>query len=161
MFEGLLQPWHLFLILVVTLIVFGPGKLPEVGAGRCNVVARWSTGRRPVVLLTGHLDTVPVGAGWTRDPFGAEVSAGRLYGRVNWSYWTAPDGLLRHGKGRDGRFFACSWDRVARAVPRDPKRDRFDRTGVDGGPPPGVALVSAIAFPGRLESSPSLGPYRG
>ncbi|TMC83568.1 MAG: M20 family metallopeptidase, partial [Chloroflexi bacterium] len=53
----------------------------DVEPGRCNVVARWNVGRRPHVLLTGHLDTAPVGDGWTRDPFGAEVSGGRLYGR--------------------------------------------------------------------------------
>jgi acetylornithine deacetylase/succinyl-diaminopimelate desuccinylase family protein len=56
-------------------------ELPEVQPGRPNVVARWGTGRRPVVLLTGHIDTVPAGEGWTRDPFGADVSDGRLYGR--------------------------------------------------------------------------------
>jgi len=55
--------------------------MEEVESGRCNVVARWKVGRRPHVLLIGHLDTVPVGDGWTRDPFGAEVSDGRLYGR--------------------------------------------------------------------------------
>ncbi len=32
MFEGLLQPMHLLLILVIVLIVFGPGKLPELGS---------------------------------------------------------------------------------------------------------------------------------
>lgn len=31
MFEGLLQPTHLIIILVIVLIVFGPGKLPEIG----------------------------------------------------------------------------------------------------------------------------------
>lgn len=31
MFEGLLQPTHLVLILAITLIVFGPGKLPGLG----------------------------------------------------------------------------------------------------------------------------------
>ena len=31
MFEGLLQPMHLLVILVIVLIIFGPGKLPEVG----------------------------------------------------------------------------------------------------------------------------------
>lgn len=33
MFEGLLQPMHLIVILVIVLIIFGPGKLPELGAG--------------------------------------------------------------------------------------------------------------------------------
>ncbi len=31
MFEGLFQPTHLILILAIVLIIFGPGKLPEVG----------------------------------------------------------------------------------------------------------------------------------
>ena len=31
MFEGLFQPTHLIIILVIALVVFGPGKLTEVG----------------------------------------------------------------------------------------------------------------------------------
>jgi hypothetical protein len=43
--------------------------------------------------------------------------ATELYGRVDWHSWTAPHepgscGLLRHGKGRDGHFLGCSWDRL-------------------------------------------------
>jgi hypothetical protein len=43
--------------------------------------------------------------------------ADRLYDRVDWHYWTAPESsgpasLLRHGKGRDGRFLDSSWDRL-------------------------------------------------
>lgn len=33
MFEGLLQPMHLLVILIIVLIIFGPGKLPQIGAG--------------------------------------------------------------------------------------------------------------------------------
>ena len=33
MLEGLFQPLHLIVILVIVLIVFGPGKLPELGEG--------------------------------------------------------------------------------------------------------------------------------
>ncbi len=33
MFEGLFQPMHLLIILIIALVVFGPGKLPELGAG--------------------------------------------------------------------------------------------------------------------------------
>jgi sec-independent protein translocase protein TatA len=32
MFEGLFQPMHLLIILVIVLIIFGPGKLTEVGS---------------------------------------------------------------------------------------------------------------------------------
>jgi sec-independent protein translocase protein TatA len=31
--EGLLQPTHLFFILLIVLVIFGPGKLPELGKG--------------------------------------------------------------------------------------------------------------------------------
>lgn len=31
--EGLLQPTHLLLILLILLVLFGPGKLPELGRG--------------------------------------------------------------------------------------------------------------------------------
>jgi sec-independent protein translocase protein TatA len=33
MFEDLLRPQHLLLILAVALLVFGPSKLPELGKG--------------------------------------------------------------------------------------------------------------------------------
>jgi sec-independent protein translocase protein TatA len=32
MFEGLFQPMHLLVILLIVLIIFGPGKLPELGS---------------------------------------------------------------------------------------------------------------------------------
>ena len=33
MFEGIFQPTHLLVILVVALLVFGPKKIPELGKG--------------------------------------------------------------------------------------------------------------------------------
>ena len=33
MFEGLFQPTHLLVILVIALLVFGPKRLPELGKG--------------------------------------------------------------------------------------------------------------------------------
>lgn len=33
MFEGLFQPLHLIVILAIALIIFGPRRLPELGAG--------------------------------------------------------------------------------------------------------------------------------
>jgi sec-independent protein translocase protein TatA len=33
MIEGLLQPSHLLIILVIALFIFGPKKLPELGQG--------------------------------------------------------------------------------------------------------------------------------
>ncbi len=49
---------------------------------RTNVIARFDTGRAgPCVHFNSHIDVVEPGAGWTRDPFGAEVVDGRIYGR--------------------------------------------------------------------------------
>jgi len=31
--EGLLSPTHLIFIMIIVLIIFGPGKLPELGKG--------------------------------------------------------------------------------------------------------------------------------
>jgi len=56
----------------------------EVAPGRPNVIAIIE-GNRPgrTLLFEGHTDVVTEGdpAAWTRDPFGAEIVAGRLYGR--------------------------------------------------------------------------------
>jgi hypothetical protein len=38
--------------------------------------------------------------------------AARLYGRVDWSYWTAANGLIRHGADRAEQPMACCWDRL-------------------------------------------------
>lgn len=40
-FEGIFQPTHLFLILIVVLIIFGPGKLPEVGKAMGKTVSEF------------------------------------------------------------------------------------------------------------------------
>jgi succinyl-diaminopimelate desuccinylase len=49
---------------------------------RINVLARREgSGTAPCVHFNGHLDVVPVGEGWTKDPFGGEITGGRLYGR--------------------------------------------------------------------------------
>lgn len=44
MFEGLFQPIHLLIILVIVLIVFGPGKLPEVGAALGKAIQEFKRG---------------------------------------------------------------------------------------------------------------------
>src|SRR5262249_30400615 len=44
-----------------------------------------------------------------------QALAARLYDRVDWRCWAGPaaaGGLLRHGKGGDGRFLPCVWDRL-------------------------------------------------
>ena len=48
-----------------------------------TAVKVWVRGRAdgPVLALASHLDVVPPGEGWTRDPFVPVVEDGRLYGR--------------------------------------------------------------------------------
>jgi len=49
---------------------------------RINVIARHEgSGKGPCVHFNGHLDVVQTGAGWTEDPFAANVRDGRIYGR--------------------------------------------------------------------------------
>lgn len=49
---------------------------------RVNVIGRLE-GRtpRPCLHFNGHYDVVPVGDGWTADPFGGELWDGKIYGR--------------------------------------------------------------------------------
>jgi acetylornithine deacetylase/succinyl-diaminopimelate desuccinylase-like protein len=48
---------------------------------RNNLRVTLPGGTAPGLLLLGHTDVVPVGEGWTRDPFGGAVEEGRMYGR--------------------------------------------------------------------------------
>lgn len=53
----------------------------DVEADRPNVSAVLPGGPGPGLLLLGHSDVVPVGDGWSVDPWGAQLRDGRLYGR--------------------------------------------------------------------------------
>ncbi|WP_431910332.1 M20 family metallopeptidase [Amycolatopsis thermoflava] len=61
------------------------GTAVEPAPGRQNLLVATGDGARsgkPVLLVNGHLDTVPVRASaWRRDPFGGQVQDGRVYGR--------------------------------------------------------------------------------
>jgi acetylornithine deacetylase/succinyl-diaminopimelate desuccinylase-like protein len=46
-----------------------------------NLVVRHRFGDGPVVALNAHGDVVPPGEGWMRDPYGAEIDGGWMYGR--------------------------------------------------------------------------------
>jgi acetylornithine deacetylase len=52
-----------------------------VEPGRNNVRITLEGDGGPGLLLLGHTDVVPVGDGWTTDPFGGAVHDGRIYGR--------------------------------------------------------------------------------
>jgi acetylornithine deacetylase/succinyl-diaminopimelate desuccinylase-like protein len=46
-----------------------------------NLVVRHRFGDGPTIALNAHGDVVPPGTGWTRDPYGAEIVDGAMYGR--------------------------------------------------------------------------------
>lgn len=46
-----------------------------------SVIARLDFGGGPRLLFNSHLDTVPVGEGWSEAPLGGDWKSGRLYGR--------------------------------------------------------------------------------
>lgn len=52
-----------------------------VETGRDNLVASIPGGDEAGLLLLGHTDVVPVGAGWTTDPYGGVLRGGRIHGR--------------------------------------------------------------------------------
>jgi len=59
-----------------------PAEMLEVRPNRPDVIVRLKAPLPgPRILLNGHMDTVEVGRGWTRDPFGAQIENGRMYGR--------------------------------------------------------------------------------
>jgi succinyl-diaminopimelate desuccinylase len=47
-----------------------------------NVIVRRRHGDGPTIALNAHGDVVPPGDGWTHDPYGAEIVAGKLFGRA-------------------------------------------------------------------------------
>ena len=53
----------------------------EYKPGRINVVARMENGAGPVFAFNTHMDVVPVGEGWSSDPFSLKEAGGKLYGR--------------------------------------------------------------------------------
>lgn len=54
----------------------------SVNYPRYNLIAtRAGIQSRPLLHFNGHIDVVPPGAHWTRDPFRARIENGRLYGR--------------------------------------------------------------------------------
>ena len=55
--------------------------LQTVGDDRANAVARLSNGPGPTLAFNSHIDTVPVGVGWSSDPLQLTERDGRLYGR--------------------------------------------------------------------------------
>ena len=47
-----------------------------------NLIVRRRYGEGVTIALNAHGDVVPPGEGWTHDPYGADISDGKLYGRA-------------------------------------------------------------------------------
>jgi len=59
-----------------------PVSRMRVEGNRENLLATVpGTGNAPRLVLLAHLDTVPIGGGWTKSPLGGEISENRIYGR--------------------------------------------------------------------------------
>lgn len=57
-------------------------KLQQVVPGRENVIAEIpGDSSAPRLVLLAHLDTVPIGGGWTEDPLGGQIKDGLIFGR--------------------------------------------------------------------------------
>jgi len=57
MFSGLFSPMHLIVILVIVLIIFGPGKLPELGNSLGKSIKNF---RKAMDDPDGKIDAEPV-----------------------------------------------------------------------------------------------------
>ncbi len=69
-------------LLADTLRDFGmDAQARAVAPGRANAVGVLRNGPGPVVAFNSHIDTVPVGTGWSSDPLRLVERDGRLYGR--------------------------------------------------------------------------------
>ncbi len=57
---------------------FSEVRIDKVG----NVIGKIGSGKEPILLMDGHMDTVEVGdvSRWTYDPYGGEIREGFLYG---------------------------------------------------------------------------------
>lgn len=82
-----------------------PAEKLEVGEGRfCVFVAGEGEAGNCEVLFINHIDTVPVGEGWSHEPFG-EVVDGKLYGRGSCDNKGSGACLLAALTGKGGENF--------------------------------------------------------
>ena len=85
--EGLFQPMHLFFILLIVLIIFGPGKLPDLGRGLGKGIREFKdalrSGQKADVRVTVSPAGVTLAVNSTQQ-FGASAS-GAPNTAVRWS----------------------------------------------------------------------------
>ncbi len=76
-------------------------SLTDHGLGRVNLLARRGN---PKLLFNVHLDTVPVGEGWSKDPLNATIENGRVYGRGSCDIKGAAAALLTIAESTDAQM---------------------------------------------------------
>ncbi len=59
MSSGLFQPLHLIVILVIVIIIFGAGKLPEIGEGLAKSIKAFKRGMEDIKDTTDDPNTKP------------------------------------------------------------------------------------------------------
>ncbi len=69
-------------------------RLEEVAPDRPNAIGVLANGPGPTFSFNTHLDVVPAGEGWSRDPFALHEQDGRLYGRGSCDAKGAMAGML-------------------------------------------------------------------
>ena len=74
-------PHAVLAALEAPLTALGFAARPTRAEPRAVLWTRGEAGARGRLVLSGHVDVVPVGEGWTRAPFGGEVAEGRVWGR--------------------------------------------------------------------------------
>ena len=68
MFEGLFQPTHLILVLAIALIVFGPGKLPDLGKALGESIRELKKALNEGASTTKELSKPEAGSGAKQEP---------------------------------------------------------------------------------------------
>jgi sec-independent protein translocase protein TatA len=76
MLEGLFQPMHLILVLAITLMVFGPGKLPELGKALGDSIRELKKGFNEGVSNPQRLSTGATGVAGATGVTGPTGDAG-------------------------------------------------------------------------------------
>ncbi|MFX1592452.1 MAG: M20 family metallopeptidase [Promethearchaeota archaeon] len=67
------------------IVRFTERKMNEIGLktqeNRRNLIGEWGKDNGKTLIFNAHFDTVQAFKGWTKDPFGGEITNGKIYGR--------------------------------------------------------------------------------
>lgn len=81
-----------------------------------NLLMKWKgqSSEHPIMLMS-HMDVVPAGGGWSHDPFGGEISDGKVWGRGTgdtkcsvMAFYQAVEDLLEEGYVPSVDVYLCS-----------------------------------------------------